>query len=377
MNIQSKLPGVGLSIFSEISALAKEYNAVNLGQGFPGFKVDPEMIDAVSKAMQNGYNQYAPMQGIPELRAKIATIVSDKYGRVIGLPNITITAGATQAIFNTIAAFVNKGDEVIILDPSYDCYAPAVELMGGKPVHVQLDIRSNELPKEDIVKAINDKTRLVVWNNPHNPSGNVYGDHAIDFWEEIAAKNPDLLFLSDEVYEHIDFTNTFRSFNTSEVLRERSVITSSFGKTFHATGWKMGYAVAPVDLIKEFNKVHQYNVFAVNHAVQKGLADYISVEKTQISEMYAEKRNTILKGIKTSRFEPVGGGGTYFQLLDFKKISPKSDVAFVQNLIEEHKVATIPVSGFNKSKLDQKVIRLCFAKENETLEQAIEILCKI
>lgn len=377
MNISSKLPQTGVSIFTTISALAQKEQAINLGQGFPNFEVDPILIDAVHLAMKNGHNQYAPMQGDTLLREKIAEIIDQAYHRKVNTDQITVTAGATQAIFNTITAFVKQDDEVIIIDPAYDCYAPAVVLSGGAPIRVQMDVKTQTIPKEEILKKLNRNTKMIVWNNPHNPSGNVFGEDEIQFLEKIANNHPDLIFLSDEVYEHIDFTDKFKSFHTSDILKERSVIVSSFGKTFHATGWKMGYAVGEEALMKEFNKVHQYNVFAVNHPVQKGLANYINYEKTQISEMYGQKRDYLLDGIKQSNLKPVGGGGTYFQLLDYSEVSDASDVDFVQELILKNKIATIPVSVFNSNNLDQKVVRVCFAKTKDVLDQSIEILCKI
>lgn len=377
MHINSKLPEVGSSIFSTMSAMSRAENATNLGQGFPDFPVDPALIENVNLAMQKGYNQYPPMQGIPELRNKVAEIINHKYRRSVQEEQITITAGATQAIFNTITAFVHEGDEVLILDPAYDCYDPAIQLVGAKPIHVQMDIKSGTIPEEQIRNKINNKTKMIVWNNPHNPTGNVFGRKAIEFFENIAKKHQNIIFLSDEVYEHIDFTDSFMSAHQSPVLQERSVVISSFGKTFHATGWKIGYAVAEQPLIKEFNKVHQYNVFAVNHAVQKGLSEYISTEKTNIAPMYQQKRTLLTDALKKSRFNLVGGGGTYFQMLDYSSISEESDVDFTQKLIRENKITTIPISVFNKNGKDQNIIRICFAKEDKTLKKAAEILCKI
>lgn len=377
MNIQQKLPDLDISIFTKMSALSNQYNAINLGQGFPDFPVNQLLIDAVSRAMNEGYNQYAPMQGLPALRQKVVEIIKNKYNRNTDIAQITITSGATQAIFNTISGFVVPKDEVIILDPAYDCYAPAVKLMGAKAVHIQMNALANEIPFDEIETKISSKTKMIIWNNPHNPTGNVYDKSIMKKWVNVLKDYPNIIFLSDEVYEHIDFTESFYSAHQVEELYNQSIVISSFGKTFHATGWKVGYAVASKNIIQEFNKVHQYNVFAVNHAVQKGLADYITNDNYKISSMYNDKRDLLLSYLKKSNFKVVGGGGTYFQLLDYSAISHESDIDFTISLVKEYGITTIPISVFNKDKLDQKLIRICFAKQDETLQKAGELLCKI
>ena len=380
MNIESKLPKVSNSIFSVMSKMAGEYDALNLSQGFPNFKSDPVLIEAVSKAMKDGFNQYAPMPGDIDLRNAIAHKLQLLYGKTyLAEEEITITAGATQAIFTAIAATIGQGDEVLIFTPAYDCYEPTIELFGGKTVSVQLMAPLYAPDWEEVAEKITSKTRMVIVNSPHNPSGMIFSEHDMLQLEALVIKH-NLLVISDEVYEHIIFDGN-RHFSAASFpdLSSRTFITASFGKTFHNTGWKMGYCVAPKKLTQEFRKVHQYNVFSVNHPIQKALATYLKNEQNYlgIANFYQKKRDYFLSSMKNSRFKIIPSKGTYFQLLDFSAISSEGDIAFAERLTKEHKIATIPTSVFNAKKEDFQQIRVCFAKTDETLSKAASILNRI
>ena len=375
--ITSKLPSTTTSIFTIMSKMAQEHNAINLSQGFPNFKSDEVLIDLVSEAMHNGYNQYAPMPGDLGLRIEISNKVLDLYGREYN-PNveITITAGATQAIFTAIAAVIDKGDEVVIFTPAYDCYAPAIQLFGGIVIPVQLKSPSYAPDWDEVSEKITSKTKLVIINSPHNPSGALLSENDMLQLEYLATKH-DLLVISDEVYEHIIFDgNKHQSAAIFPGLAERTFITASFGKTFHNTGWKMGYCLAPEVLMKEFQKVHQYNVFCVNHPIQKALAVYLKNDQNylKLPVFYQQKRDYFLNLLRDSNFKIVPSKGTYFQLLDYSGISMESDVLFAERLTKNHKIATIPTSVFNSHNEDFKQIRVCFAKTEETLLASAEIL---
>lgn len=376
----SKLPTVGISIFSVMSKLAVEHNAINLSQGFPGFDCSPELIALVNKYMLKGNNQYAPMIGVKELREAIAIKTADLYSTAYNPETeITITAGATQAIFTAILSVVREEDEVIIIEPAYDCYAPAVELAGGKPVFFQLNPADFSIQWAEFQKLINPRTKMIIINSPHNPTGAILSALDLQKLEKLTNKT-DIVILSDEVYEHIIFDGyEHQSVARFPNLANRSFIISSFGKTYHTTGWKIGYCLAPENLMAEFRKVHQYNVFSVNTPIQYAYAEFIQNKDLylQLSDFYKTKRdffNGLFKGSKFT-FEP--SSGTYFQLLNYKTISNDKDVDFAKYLTVNHGVASIPVSVFYHKTFDQKLLRFCFAKENDELEKAAERLIKI
>lgn len=378
--IISKLPNVETTIFTVMSKMAADYKAINLSQGFPNFDSDPLLIELVAKAMKSGHNQYAPMAGDFGLREKISEKIKSIFGTHYDpASEITITAGATQAIFTAIAAIIRKGDEVIIFTPAYDCYQPTIELFGGTSVPVQLNTPLFRPNWNEVRQRITRHTKMIIVNSPHNPSGMIFSEQDMLQLEEIAEEF-DLVVISDEVYEHIIFDdNKHQSAAKFNALSKRTFITASFGKTFHNTGWKMGYCVAPVSLMHEFQKVHQFNVFCVNHPIQKGLATYLENSETYLglSSFYQEKRDYFLSLIKNSRFKMIPSKGTYFQLLDFSEISTEGDVTFAERLTKEHGVATIPTSVFNENLKDDHQIRVCFAKTNETLQEAAAILNRL
>lgn len=377
---QSKLPEIPTSIFAVMSGLANEHQALNLSQGFPDFESDAKLIQLVNNAMVSGKNQYAPMPGIFSLRKAIADKMENLYGVSYNPETeITITAGATQAIFTAIAATVHKDDEVIIFKPAYDCYEPAIELFGGKTISVQLNPEDFKIDWKLVKSLISDKTRMIIINSPHNPSGRVLSkDDMLQL--EALLKNTNILLFSDEVYEHIIFDGEkHQSAALFPALAERAFITASFGKTFHNTGWKTGYCIAPAELTNEFRKVHQFNVFSVNHPTQVALAEYLKTASNylELGAFYQKKRDLFLSLIKNSRFDFEPSKGTYFQLLNFKKITDESDYDFAVRLTKEQKIASIPISVFNEANLDTKVLRFCFAKTDDTLKRAAEILNQI
>lgn len=378
MKIKSKLPHVGTTIFTVMSKMASDHQAINLSQGFPNFPIDPVLSELLAKKAKENIHQYAPMAGFPSLLEGISELVEKQYQRKINpQTNVLVTAGATQAIFTTIQALIHPGDEVIILDPSYDCYEAPILLAGGRPIRIPLN--EHFLPNWDLIETnVNSKTRLIITNNPHNPSGVIWKQNDIQSLEKIIEKHSNLLVLSDEVYEYISFENKHLSANSSEILRNKSIIVSSFGKTFHITGWKIGYLVAPEEILIEIKKVHQFLVFCVNSVVQATLADYLKiVDVSTLGKFYQEKRNFFREGLKNSRFELLPCEGTYFQVASYSNISTENDIDFTKRLVTEFGVATIPLSVFNANGADRKLIRFCFAKENETLESAIKRLCKI
>lgn len=377
---QDKLPHVGTTIFSVMSALATETSAINLSQGFPDFPLDRKLIDLVHEAMVRGHDQYAPMPGLQALREAISRKLARTRGVKIDPDSeITITAGGTQAIFTALAVTVHKGDEVIILDPAYDCYAPTVELFGGIPVHVPLD-RDMKLDTQRLEAAITPITRVLMINTPHNPGGRILRDTDMHDIERML-RDTDIMLISDEVYEHIIFDGEeHRSVMLYPGLKERAFIIYSFGKTFHATGWKLGYAVAPAGLMKLFRKVHQFNVFSVNTPMQHALAKYLEdpLPYEQLSTFYQLKRDHFLRGLKTSRFRPLPCEGSYFMVADYSSISDLDDLSFARWMAHEHKVAAIPLSPFYKVPPDDlKLVRFCFAKQESTLNNAMERLCAI
>jgi methionine aminotransferase len=376
----SKLPNVTTSIFTIMSKMATDNKALNLSQGFPNFKSDPFLIELVHKAMKDGFNQYAPMAGDIGLREIIAHKTNLLHLRKYDFDTeITVTAGATQAIFTAIAAIINKGDEAIIFTPAYDCYEPAIELFGGKTIPVQLKAPFYIPNWEEVEQKITTKTKLIIVNSPHNPSGMIFSEDDM-LQLQFLAKKHNLIVISDEVYEHIIFDDfTHYSAARFPELASRSFIVASFGKTFHNTGWKMGYCLAPENLMNEFKKIHQYNVFSVNSPIQKALSTYLKTPENYLSlpSFYQQKRDVFLELIKDSRFKIIPSKGTYFQMLDFSDISNESDLKFAERLTKDYKIATIPTSVFNENQEDFKQIRVCFAKTEETLQKAATILNNI
>lgn len=378
--IPTKLNNITKSIFTVMSELAQEHGAINLAQGFPNFESDPRLIELVAKAMRDGYNQYAPMAGDLGLRKIISNKTESLYLKKYNpFTEVTVTAGATQAIFTAIATTINMGDEVIIFTPAYDCYEPTIRLFGGVTVSIQLKSPAYRPNWEEVSNKITPKTKMIIVNTPHNPSGTLFSESDMSQLEDLAEKH-NLIVISDEVYEHIVFDGELhQSASKFPKLALRSFIIGSFGKTFHNTGWKMGYCIASEKLTAEFQKVHQFNVFCVNHPIQKALATYMEEPNNYLglSAFYQQKRDFFLNLLKDSRFKIIPSKGTYFQLLNFSEISSESDVTFAERLTKEHKVAMIPTSVFNPNKEDFKQIRVCFAKKEETLIEAASILNRI
>ena len=378
--IKSKLPKVGTTIFTVMSRLAQEHNAINLSQGFPDFGSDEVLHNLVSTAMKNGHNQYAPMPGLLELRERIAIKTEQLYGAIYHpAKEITVTAGATQAIYTAITSVIHEDDEVVIFTPAYDCYEPAIEVNGGKPVIVQMHAPDYKIDWTHVRKLLNPKTKMIIINTPHNPTATVFTKDDFLALEKLIA-NTDIMVLSDEVYEHIVFDeHKHYSASMFPKLAERSFIISSFGKTFHNTGWKMGYCIAPEALMNEFRKVHQYVVFSVNTPVQHALTEYLKNENNylKLNAFYQQKRDFFTSVIQNSKFEIIPSSGTYFQLLNYKNISDEKDTDFAVRLTVENKLATITISVFYNQQIDEKILRFCFAKDEKTLEKAAEIINKI
>ncbi len=379
-NMNSKLPQVSTTIFTVMSKLASQHDAINLSQGFPNFGASPKLIDLVTQAMQKGYNQYAPMPGLPSLREIIAHKTNSLYASNYNPETeVTVTSGATQAIFTIIATFVHPGDEVIVFKPAYDSYEPSIELYGGTIVPVQLSAPDFNVDWQDVASKITSKTKMIIINTPHNPTGSVLSKDDMLQLEKLL-KNTNIILLSDEVYEHIIFDKQqHQSAARFPGLVERSFITGSFGKTFHTTGWKMGYCLAPEALMVEFRKVHQYNVFCTSHPMQYALAEYLKTPDHYLSlpDFYQKKRDLFLSLLKDSRFTFSPASGTYFQILGYSKITDEGDMAFAERLTKEHKIASIPISVFNLNQQDDKVLRFCFAKTEDTIKRAADILCGI
>lgn len=379
-SIHSKLPKVGTTIFAVMSGLARETGAVNLSQGFPDFSIPNRLVELTHSYMMRGFNQYSPMQGVPALREKLAEKVEELYtAKYNPDTEITVTAGATQAIYTAISAFVNEGDEVIIFEPAYDCYDPAIEIHGGKTMYIQMNLSGELIDWEKVKKLISQRTRMIIINTPHNPSGRVMS--AADMLKlQKLTDGTDIIILSDEVYEHIIFDKMeHQSVARYPKLAERSIIVSSFGKTYHNTGWKMGHVLAPEELMKEFRKVHQFNVFSVNTPAQHALAEFLDDREhyLELGAFYQEKRDTFRRLLQGSNFKIRPSEGTYFQLLDYSKISEEKDTDYAIRLTKEVGVASIPVSVFYHEKNTDKFLRFCFAKEDETLEKAAEKLMKL
>ena len=378
--LQTKLPAVGTTIFTVMSALATEHKAVNLGQGFPDFNCDPALINHVTTAMQGGLNQYPPMAGVPSLREAVAAKVKAMYGQSYdSTSEITITAGATQAIITAILAIVHPGDEVIVLEPCYDSYVPSIELAGGIVVRVPLTPRTFRPDFGKIAAAITTKTRAILINSPHNPSGTVWSREDMLKLQDILAPTNAFL-ISDEVYEHMVFDGQdHMSAARFPGLAARAFIVSSFGKTYHVTGWKVGYVAAPAPLTTEFRKVHQFNVFTVNTPVQHGLAAHMAdaTRYTELPAFYQRKRDLFRDGLAKTKFKLLPSEGSFFQCVDMSDVSDLSEADFCQWLTKEVGVAAIPLSAFYADGFDQRVVRFCFAKQEETLNLALTRLAKL
>lgn len=378
--VWSKLPTTGTTIFTIMSQLAQVHKAINLSQGFPDFDCSPELMSLVYKYMKKGHNQYAPMAGVMKLREQIAQKATNAYGLNLNpLTNVTVTAGATQAIYTAITALIRENDEVIVFEPAYDSYVPAIQLNGGKPIYVQLEGPDYHIPWQHVKKLMNSRTKMIILNTPHNPTGAILTAADMDMLENIV-RSSNILILGDEVYEHIVFDkNSHHSLLRYPNLWERSLITCSFGKIFHITGWKVGYCLGPSYLMKEFRKVHQYITFSVNTPVQHALAEYLQNEDNyhSLANFYQEKRDYFIKLIQGTNFKFQPSKGSYFQLLDYSNITDERDKDFAIRLTKEFGVASIPISVFYNNKLDQKMLRFCFAKQNETLEKAAERLHKL
>jgi methionine aminotransferase len=380
MQFNSKLPNVGTTIFTVMSALAREHNAINLSQGFPDFECSPKLLEAANKYMSTGFNQYAPMQGAPVLRERVVEIIQTCY-KVNYNPDteITVTAGATQGIYTSIAAFIHKGDEVIVFEPAYDCYVPAIEVHGGIAIPIELKYPGFTIDWNEVKQKVNVNTRMIIINSPHNPSGTTLTPADLNELENIVT-GKNIIVVSDEVYEHMAFDNRpHQSVALYKSLASQSILVSSFGKTVHTTGWKIGYVAAPKELMLEFRKVHQFLVFAVNHPFQLALADYLADTSTylELSQFYQSKRDHFQQLIVSSRFKIEPCTGTYFQLLSYKAISEEKDTDFAIRLTKEKKLTSVPLSVFYHKLTDHKLLRFCFAKKEATLEKAAEIICKI
>lgn len=378
-SLPNKMPSTGTTIFSKMSALAAEHKAVNLSQGFPDFQVDPRLVDMATKAMQIGHNQYAPMPGVRVLREAIHNKVKNFYNAEYDVDTeITITAGGTQALTSTILSTIREGDEVILFTPCYDSYVPIIELAGGSPVYVQLKTPDYLPDWEEFKQVMNHRTRMVIINSPHNPTGTVWNKEDFDQLASIL-NGTNIMVLSDEVYEHITFDGKqHHSVLGHPDLQDRSFAVFSFGKTFHATGWKLGYVIAPENLMFEFRKVHQYEVFSVNAPMQYALAEYMQDPNVfYISSLYQQKRDYFQQLMANTRFKALPSSGTYFQLYDYSEISDESDVDFAIRLTKEFGVASIPISVFYSVPKQDKVLRFCFAKSEETLVEGARRLALV
>lgn len=378
--MNSKLPNVGTTIFSTMSALANEHKALNVGQGFPSFPIDPIWGETLKKYIDQGFNQYAPMQGVPTLRHALVNKVQKTIGAEIHPETeITITAGATQAIFTAITALVHPGDEVVLFAPAYDCYAPAIELCGGKPIWINLHYPNYTVDWSEVRDVITEKTKMIIINHPNNPSGTVFSKN--DFKElNNLAEEKELLVLSDEVYEHIIFDgHPHLSALQYPYLRENAICTYSFGKTFHMTGWKLGYAIASEKIMNEFRKVHQFNVFSVNTPAQYAVAEYLEEPShyLDIPSFYEAKRNLFLSELNNPKIQITPASGTYFQLINYANLDQRNDSEIAIEWTKKHGITTIPCSVFYPKGLDEKVLRVCFAKDDATIIAAAKILNSI
>mgnify|MGYP003731230771 CR=1 FL=1 len=380
MQLPSKLPEVGATIFSEMTQLAQECGAINLSQGFPDFDPDPELQELVARFMRAGHNQYAPMPGVPALRERIAAKTLALYGAAYDPETeITVTTGATEALYAAITAVVHPGDEVILLEPAYDCYAPIVRLSGGVPVPLPLEYPSWRIDWRGLQERIGPRTRLLLLNFPHNPTGAVLSPEDLEALAAVLRPTP-VLVLSDEVYEHVVFDGLRHwGMSAHPELRGRSFVVSSFAKTYHTTGWKVGYCLAPAELTRELRKVHQYIVFSVNTPIQHAYAAFLEDRRRylELPAFYQNKRDLFLSLLEGSRFRPLPCRGTYYLLLDYSRISDEPEGAFARRLTREHGVAAIPPSVFYHDRTDRRLLRFCFAKKEETLRAAAARLRRI
>lgn len=380
MEISSKLPDTGITIFTVMSKLAADHGAMNLSQGYPDFDAHPDLIERVEHHMRAGRNQYAPMQGVPILRERISKKIQGIYNAYYDPETeITVTSGATEALYAAITAVVRPGDEVILFEPAYDAYGPIIRLNEGIPVYIELKHPTYHIDWDEVGSNLTEKTRLIIINTPHNPTGSVLSSVDIDALSHIVQQSK-LLILSDEVYEHIIFDGLAHvSMSRYPELAERSFVVSSFGKTYHTTGWKLGYCLAPQPLSIEFQKIHQFLTFASNTPIQYAYADFLQqgAPYLELAEFYQQKRDTFLSLIRPSRFKAVSCRGTYFQMLDYSSITREPDTDFSRRLTIEQGVASIPPSVFYHQHTDHRVLRFCFAKTDDTLDKAAEILCKI
>ncbi len=380
--LRTRLPAVGTTVFTQMSQLAMEHGAVNLGQGFPDFGCDPTLIDLVNEAMRAGHNQYPPMSGVPALRSAIGAKIAALYGcRYDDASEITVTSGASQAIQSAILCSVHPGDEVIVIEPAYDCYLPAIALAGGVavPVAMRIGEQGYSVPWDAVAAAVTPRTRMIVVNSPHNPTGSILRTADLDALAAIVA-GTDILVLSDEVYEHMVFDGeAHASVSRHPVLAERAFVISSFGKTYHVTGWKVGYVAAPAPLTAEFRKVHQYNVFTVNTPMQHAIAGYMDdpAPYLELPAFYQRKRDLFRAGLAGSRFELLESSGTYFQCVRYGAISSLPEAEFAKWLTVEAKVAAIPVSAFYSQPTESGIVRFCFAKKDETLQTALDSLSRL
>lgn len=379
-NLNNKLPQAGTSIFSVMSSMAQAHNAINLAQGFPDFDCSPELKKLVSKAMDLGHNQYAPMPGLMKLREQIAQKTESLYSAVYNPETeITIVPGATLGIYATINALIKENDEVIVIEPAYDSYIPSIELAGGKAIVYEMQFPEYRIDWDQIRKLINIRTRMIIINSPHNPSGSILSSEDMRKLEKLIT-NTDALILSDEVYEHIIFDGIeHQSVARYPKLAQRSIIVSSFGKTYHTTGWKMGYLLAPENIMAQIRKAYQFMAFAANTPIQHAYAEILQNKELYLGlgSFYQEKRDLFRRGLKSSKFKMIDCNGSYFQSVTYEKISEQSDVEMANYLCKEIGVASIPVSAFYMRKTDHKVLRFCFAKSNDTLSKALDILCKL
>src|SRR5687767_1588719 len=379
--LRSKLPSSGVSIFAVMTRLANEHGAINLSQGFPDFACAPELVDAVARHMREGHNQYAPMPGVLPLRQALSDKIERLYGRRYDpVSEITITTGATEGLFVALTAFVHPGDEVLLFQPAYDSYTPAVQLSGGIPKYVTLRYPDYRIDWDEVRRAVSPRTRVIVINSPHNPTGMIWD--AADIAElRSVLQRTSAVVISDEVYEHITFDGArHESLARHPDIADRAVVISSFGKTYHTTGWKVGYCAAPPALTTEIQRVHQWVTFAVNGAVQMAYADRVNRDPIagDVTMFYQQRRDRFLALVSASRFRPLAGRGTFFQMLDYSAITDERDVDFAVRLTREHGVASIPVSPFLQEGTDPgPVLRFCFAKRDDTLERAAERLCRV
>lgn len=377
---RSKLPDVGTTIFTVIGQLSAEHQALNLSQGAPNFACEPQLVEAVAQAMRAGHNQYAPMSGVAALRSALADKVEQLYGaRYDANEEITVIASASEGLYSAISALVHPGDEVIYFEPAFDSYAPIVRLQGATPVAIKLSLQDLHIDWDEVTAAINSKTRMIIVNSPHNPTGSVFGEHDIERLTALT-RNTDIVILSDEVYEHVVFDGDIHhSMARHPQLAERSVIVSSFGKTYHVTGWRVGYCMAPAALMDEIRKVHQFMVFSADTPMQYAFADALSNPQSYLglAAFYQQKRDLLASALQDSRFELLPSRGSFFMLARFSGFSQESDNDFAVRLIREAKVATIPLSAFYSDGTDTGIIRLSFSKDNETLLEGARRLCQV